>query len=106
MASEVCKHCQDDLAEIDDGLAAYIMGVVDDIQVAPLINRCPLCRVKTINIPPATIRRARFLAISAAIIIAYGAWNSFMYREAMQKSEKVQLPEVTERIGSIDKDMK
>ena len=106
MASEVCKHCHDDLAEIDDGLAAYITDITDDMQAARLFNRCPLCRAKTINVQPATIRRARFLAISAAIIIAYGAWNSVMYREAMQRSENVQLPEAMERIGSINKDMK
>ena len=106
MASEVCNNCHDDLAEIDDGFAAYITDITDDIQAAPLFNRCPLCRAKTINVQPATIRRARFLAISAAIIIAYGAWNSVMYREAMQRSENVQLPEAMERIGSINKDMK
>ncbi|HAO72228.1 MAG: hypothetical protein ISQ10_11300 [Planctomycetes bacterium] len=106
MASEVCKNCHDDLAEIDDGLAAYITDITDDMQAARLFNRCPLCRAKTINVQPATIRRARFLAISAAIIIAYGAWNSVMYREAMQRSENVQLPEAMERIGSINKDMK
>ena len=106
MASEVCKNCHDDLTEIDDGLAAYITDITDDMQAARLFNRCPLCRAKTINVQPATIRRARFLAISAAIIIAYGAWNSVMYREAMQRSENVQLPEAMERIGSINKDMK
>ena len=106
MASEVCKNCHDDLVEIDDGLAAYITDSTDDMQAAPLFNRCPLCRAKTINVQPATLRRARFLAISAAIIIAYGAWNSVMYREAMQRSENVQLPEAMERIGSINKDMK
>ena len=106
MASEVCKNCHDGLAEIDDGLAAYITDITDDMQAARLFNRCPLCRAKTINVQPATIRRARFLAISAAIIIAYGAWNSVMYREAMQRSENVQLPEAMERIGSINKDMK
>ncbi len=106
MALEVCKNCHDDLAEIDDGLAVYITDITDDMQAAPLFNRCPLCRAKTINVQPATIRRARFLAISAAIIIAYGAWNSVMYREAMQRSENVQLPEAMERIGSINKDMK
>ena len=106
MASEVCKNCYDDLVEIDDGLAAYITDSTDNMRAVPLFNRCPLCRSKTINVQPATIRRARFLAISAAIIIAYGAWYSVMYREAMQRSENVQLPAAMERIGSINKDMK
>ncbi len=106
MASEVCKNCHDDLAEIDDGLAAYITDITDDMQAARLFNRCPLCRAKTINVQPATIRRARFLAISAAIIIAYGTWNSFMYSRAMQTQEDIPLPDVVERIGSVDKDIK
>jgi hypothetical protein len=46
------------------------------------------------------------LAISAAIIIAYGAWNSALYREATKVSEETQLPEYAERIGSVDKDIK
>ena len=52
------------------------------------------------------VRRAKFLAISAAIIIAYGAWNSFIYRKAMIAPEEIKLPDVVERLGSIDKEMK
>ena len=103
MASEVCKRCKDDLAEIDEGLVAYIAG---DIKAAPLFNRCCLCGIRSINVQQTTIRRAKFLAISAAIIIAYGAWNSFMYREAMQVSEEISPLEAVERIGSVDKDIK
>ena len=103
MASEVCKSCKDDLAEIDDCLVGYIAG---DLKAAPLSNRCCLCGIRSINVQQATIRRAKFLTISAAIIIAYGAWNSFMYREAMQVAEEIPPPEVVERIGSVDKDMK
>ena len=103
MASEVCKRCKDDLAEIDEGLVAYIAG---DIKAAPLFSRCCLCGIRSINVQQTTIRRAKFLAISAAIIIAYGAWNSFMYREAMQVSEEISPLEAVERIGSVDKDIK
>ena len=55
---------------------------------------------------PVTVRRVKFLAISAAIILAYGAWNSAMYQEATKVSDEVQLPEHAERIGSIEKDIK
>ncbi len=103
MASEVCRSCKNDLAEIDDCLVAYIAG---DMQAAPLFNRCCLCGIRSVNVQQTTIRRAKFLALSAAIIIAYGAWNSFIYREAMQSPEEVSLPEVVERIGSVNKDIK
>ena len=81
MASEVCKQCRDDLAEIDEDLVAYIAGSVEP---TPMFNKCGLCGTRSINVQPDTIRRAKFLAISAAIIITYGAWNSFMYSRAMQ----------------------
>lgn len=103
MASEVCKQCRDDLAEIDEDLVAYIAGSVEP---TPVFNKCGLCGTRSINVQPETIRRAKFLAISAAIIIAYGAWNSFMYRRAMQAPEDIPLPDVAERIGSVDKDIK
>ena len=48
----------------------------------------------------------KFLAISAAIIIAYGAWNSFMYSKALNAPDEINLPDVVERLGSIDKEMK
>jgi hypothetical protein len=57
-------------------------------------------------VKPVTVRRVKFLAISAAIILAYGAWNSAMYQEATKVSDEVQLPEHAERIGSIEKDIK
>ena len=103
MASEVCKHCRDDLAEIDEDLVAYIAGSMES---APLFNKCGLCGTRSINVLQDTIRRAKFLAISAAIIIAYGTWNSFMYSRAMQTQEDIPLPDVVERIGSVDKDIK
>ncbi len=103
MTSEVCRSCKNDLAEIDDCLVAYIAG---DMKAAPLFNRCCLCGIRSVNVQQTTIRRAKFLALSAAIIIAYGAWNSFIYREAMQTPEEIPLPEVVERIGSVNKDIK
>ena len=103
MASTICKNCQDDLAEIDEDLAAYI---TEDMQTKYLFNRCPLCHRRSINVEPTTIRRAKFLAISAAIIIAYGAWNSFMYSKALNAPDEINLPDVVERLGSIDKEMK
>jgi len=103
MASEVCKQCRDDLAEIDEDLVAYIAGSVEP---SPMFNKCGLCGTRSINVQPDTIRRAKFLAISAAIIITYGAWNSFMYSRAMQAPEDIPLPDVAERIGSVDKDIK
>ncbi len=103
MASEVCKQCRDDLAEIDDDLVAYIAG---NMESAPVFNKCGLCGTRSINVQQDTIRRAKFLAISAAIIIAYGAWNSFMFSRAMQAPEDIALPDVVERIGSVGKDMK
>ena len=102
MASTICKNCQDDLAEIDEDLAAYI---TEDMQTEYLFNRCPLCRRRSVNVEPTTIRRAKFLAISAAIIIAYGAWNSFMYSKALNAPDEINLPDVVERLGSIDKEM-
>ncbi len=103
MASTICKNCQDDLAEIDEDLAAYI---TEDMQTEYLFNRCPLCRRQSVNVEPTTIRRTKFLAISAAIIIAYGAWNSFIYRKALDAPDESKLPDVVERLGSIDKEMK
>ena len=103
MASEICKRCRDDLAEFDEDLVAYIAGSMGS---APLFNRCGLCGTRSINVQQDTIRRAKFLAISAAIIIAYGAWNSLMYSKAMQAPEDIPLPDVVERIGSVDKDIR
>ena len=82
---------------------AYIAGSVEP---TPMFNKCGLCGTRSINVQPDTIRRAKFLAISAAIIIAYGAWNSFMYSRATQAPEDIPLPDVAERIGSVDKDIK
>ena len=92
--------------EIDDELAGYIVESSDEAARPAFFNSCPLCRSKGLNVQPATVRRVRFLAISAAIIIAYGAWNSALYREATKVSEEAQLPEYAERIGSVDKDIK
>ena len=106
MVSELCKYCRDDLMEIDDELAGYIAESPEEDARPAFLNRCPLCRAKSLNIQPATVRRVKFLAISAAIILAYGAWNSAMYQEATKVSDEVQLPEHAERIGSIEKDIK
>ena len=106
MVSELCKYCRDDLMEIDDELAGYIAESPEEDARPAFLNRCPLCRAKSLNIQPATVRRVKFLAISAAIIIAYGAWNSAMYKEATKLGEEAQLPEHAERIGSIEKDIK
>jgi hypothetical protein len=92
--------------EIDDELAGYIAESPDEAARPAFLNSCPLCRSKSLSVQPATVRRVRFLAISAAIIIAYGAWNSALYREATKVSEETQLPEYAERIGSVDKDIK
>ena len=92
--------------EIDDELAGYIVESSDEAARPAFFNSCPLCRSKSLNVQPATVRRVRFLAISAAIIIAYGAWNSALYREATKVSEEAQLSEYAERIGSIEKDIK
>ena len=92
--------------EIDDELAGYIAESPDEAARPGFLNSCPLCRSKSLSVQPATVRRVRFLAISAAIIIAYGAWNSALYREATKVSEETQLPEYAERIGSVDKDIK
>ncbi|MBT3212007.1 MAG: hypothetical protein HN345_08330 [Planctomycetaceae bacterium] len=106
MVSELCKYCRDDLMEIDDELAGYIAESPEEDARPAFLNRCPLCRAKSLNIQPATVRRVKFLAISAAIIIAYGAWNSAMYKEATKLGEEAQFPEHAERIGSIEKDIK
>ena len=92
--------------EIDDELAGYIVESSDEAARPAFLNSCPLCRSKSLSMQPATVRRVRFLAISAAIIIAYGAWNSALYREATKVSEEAQLSEYAERIGSIEKDIK
>ena len=106
MVSELCKYCRDDLMEIDNELAGYIAESPEEDACPAFLNRCPLCRAKSLNVQPATVRRVKFLAISAAIILAYGAWNSAMYQEATKVSDEVQLPEHAERIGSIEKDIK
>ena len=106
MVSELCKYCRDDLMEIDNELAGYIAESPEEDARPAFLNRCPLCRAKSLNIQPATVRRVKFLAISAAIIIAYGAWNSAMYKEATKLGEEAQFPEHAERIGSIEKDIK
>ena len=106
MVSELCKYCRDDLMEIDDELAGYIAESPEEDARPAFLNRCPLCRAKSLNVQPATVRRVKFLAISAAIIIAYGAWNSAMYKEATKLGEEAQFPEHAERIGSIEKDIK
>ena len=92
--------------EIDDELAGYIVESSDEAARPAFLNSCPLCRSKSLSVQPATVRRVRFLAISAAIIIVYGAWNSALYREATKVSEEAQLSEYAERIGSIEKDIK
>jgi anti-sigma factor RsiW len=92
--------------EINDDLAEYIAESSEEDARSAFFYSCPLCRGKSLNVEPATVRRIKFLAISAAIIIAYGAWNSAMYQKATKVSEEVQLPEHAERIGSIEKDLK
>ena len=106
MVSELCGYCWNDLLEIDDELAQYIAESPEKDAHLAFFNSCPLCRSMSFNVKPVTVRRVKFLAISAAIILAYGAWNSAMYQEATKVSDEVQLPEHAERIGSIEKDIK
>lgn len=106
MVSELCGYCRNDLLEIDDELAQYIAESPEKDAHPAFFNSCPLCRSRSFNVKPVTVRRVKFLVISAAIILAYGAWNSAMYQEATKVSDEVQLPEHAERIGSIEKDIK
>ena len=106
MVFELCGYCRNDLLEIDDELAQYIAESPEKDAHSAFFNSCPLCRSRSFNMQPATVRRVKFLAISAAIILAYGAWNSALYREATKVSEEAQLSEYAERIGSIEKDIK
>ena len=106
MVSELCGYCRNDLLEIDDELAQYIAESPEKDAHSAFFNSCPLCRSNSFNVQPATVRRVKFLAISTAIILAYGAWNSAMYQAATKVSNEVQHPEHTERIGSITKDVK
>ena len=106
MVSELCGYCRNDLLEIDEELAQYIAESPEKDAHSAFFNSCPLCRSRSFNVQPATVRRVKFLAISTAIIVAYGAWNSALFREATKISEEAQLPEYVERIGSVDKDIK